>query len=146
MKIKIINKSGFELPQYKTKGSAGFDIRALIPTSDTYFLKPHKQVNLHTGLYVQIPNDYELQIRGRSGNAMEYGISVTQGVGTIDSDYTGEINIFLTNHGEENFIIKHGDRVAQGIIAPIVQAEWVEVDKLDKTERGEDGMGSTGRS
>lgn len=147
MKIKIVNKSGFELPKYETEGSVGFDIRALLSKGENYayMLYPHKQVNLHTGLYVQIPIGYELQIRGRSGNAMKYGISVTHGVGTIDNDYRGELNIFLTNHGDEPFAIKHGDRVAQGIISPIIQAEWIEVDKLDETNRGENGMGSTGK-
>lgn len=146
MKVKIINKSGFPLPKYETEGSAGFDIRALLPKGRgySYRLEPHKQVNLKTGLYVQIPIGYELQIRGRSGNAMRYGISVTQGVGTVDSDYIGEINVFLTNHGDEPFIINHGDRVCQGIISPLYQAEWIEVDELDETDRGMNGLGSTG--
>lgn len=146
MKVKIINKSGFNLPEYKTKGSAGFDIQAIIPESEgCYILEPHKQVNLSTGLYFEIPQGYELRIQGRSGNAMNYGISVTQGLGCCDSDYRGEVKIFLTNHGDKPFIIKHGDRVAQGIISPVYQAEWIEVDELDKTERGENGFGSTGK-
>ncbi|MFA7663826.1 MAG: dUTP diphosphatase [Clostridia bacterium] len=146
MKVKIVNKSGFPLPKYETKGSAGFDIRAILPKGEgySYMLYPHKQVNLKTGLYFEIPEGYELRIQGRSGNAMRYGISITQGLGCLDSDYRGELNIFLTNHGNKPFEIKHGDRVAQGIISPVYQAEWVEVDELDKTERGENGFGSTG--
>ncbi len=145
MKVEIVNKSGFDLPKYETSGSAGFDIRAILPNDDIYYLQSHKQINLSTGIFVEVPEGYELQVRGRSGNAMKYGISVTQGVGTVDSDFRGEIKIFLTNHGDEPFPIKHGDRVAQGIFAPIKQAEWKEVDELSVTSRGENGFGSTGK-
>jgi dUTP pyrophosphatase len=144
MKVKIVNKSGFDLPRYETKGAAAFDIQAKLDT-DKVILKPGKQINFETGLYIAVPEGYELQVRGRSGNAMNYGISVTHGVGTIDSDYRGEIKIFITNHGEKDFEIKNGDRIAQGIVAPIEQVEWEEVAELDKTERGENGFGSTGR-
>lgn len=148
MKVKIINKSGYESPQYKTKGSAGFDIRALLPKGEGYVykLEPHKQVNLKTGLYFAIPEGYELRVQGRSGNAMNYGISITHGLGCLDSDYRGELNVFLTNHGDEPFYIKHGDRIAQGIISPIFQAEWIEVEELDDTERGIGGLGHTGKN
>lgn len=146
MKVKIINKSRFDLPEYKTKGSAGFDIQAIIPNGENFVLEPHKQVNLDTGLYFEIPQGYELRVQGRSGNAMNYGISVTQGLGCVDSDYRGEVKIFLTNHGNKPFIIKHGDRIAQGIISPVYQAEWIEVEELSETERGKNGFGSTGLS
>lgn len=143
MRVKIINKSGFEPPRYETDGAAAFDIRAMLPI-DEFALHPRQQVNLGTGLHIELPQGTALMISGRSGNAMRYGISVTQGYGLIDSDYRGEIGIFITNHGGENFIIKHGDRIAQGMIVPVIQAEFEEVDELDETERGIGGMGSTG--
>lgn len=144
MRVKIINKSGFELPKYATDGSAAFDIRAMLPI-DEYALYPGEQINLGTGLHIELPQGTALMISGRSGNAMRYGISVTQGYGLIDSDYRGEIKIFITNHGDSNFIIKHGDRIAQGMIVPVIQAEFEEVDELDETERGIGGFGSTGK-
>ena len=144
MKVKIINRSGFELPRYETDGAAAFDIRAMLPI-DEFALYPRQQVNLGTGLHIELPQGTALMISGRSGNAMRYGISVTQGYGLIDSDYRGEIGIFITNHGGENFIIKHGDRIAQGMIVPVIQAEFEEVDELDETERGINGFGSTGK-
>lgn len=159
--IKIINKSGFPLPKYETDGAAGFDIRAVFEPfcvkevletlteeekelATTITIPPGGQYNFNTGLYVQIPEGYELQIRGRSGNAMRYGISITHGVGTIDSDYRGEIKIFITNHGTKPFRVKNGDRIAQGIIAPVLRAEWIEVEELSDTDRGQAGFGSTG--
>jgi dUTP pyrophosphatase len=144
MKVRIINKSGFDLPKYETSGAAGFDIRASIKSEDV--IRPGETVIVPTGLYVAVPKGYELQIRGRSGLAMKHAISITHGVGTIDSDYRGEIKVFLTNHGLLPFDIKPGDRVAQGIVAPVVQAELEEVKELDETERGTGGFGSTGRN
>jgi dUTP pyrophosphatase len=143
MKVKIINNSGFPLPKYETPGAAGFDIKASIKNEDV--IKPRETVIVPTGLYVAIPQGYELQIRGRSGLAMKYAIGITHGVGTVDSDYRGEIKIFLTNHGALPFEIKPGDRIAQGIIAPVIQAEWEEVETLDETKRGAGGFGSTGK-
>ena len=144
MRVKIINKSGFEPPRYETEGAAAFDIRAMLPI-DELELYPNQQINLGTGLHIELPQGTALMISGRSGNAMRYGISVTQGYGLIDSDYRGEIGIFITNHGDENFIIRHGDRIAQGMIVPVIQAEFEEVDELDETERGINGFGSTGK-
>ena len=146
MKVKIVNKSGFDLPKYETAGAAAFDIRAKLPKCliSTAIL-PGKQLNINTGLYIQLPQGKALLIPGRSGNAFKHGISVTHGVGTIDSDYRGEIKICLTNQGKDLFIIKHGDRIAQGIIVNIYRAEWEEVEELDTTERGTGGFGSTGR-
>ena len=112
---------------------------------DELELYPNQQINLGTGLHIELPQGTALMISGRSGNAMRYGISVTQGYGLIDSDYRGEIGILITNHGGENFIIKHGDRIAQGMIVPVIQAEFEEVDELDETERGINGFGSTGK-
>lgn len=141
MKVKIINKSGFDLPKYETKGAAAFDIRS----KDNTILYPGQQINIDTGLYFEIHEGYELQIRGRSGLAFKKGIGIVHGVGTIDSDYRGEVRVCLINHSKNKFYIHEGDRIAQGVIAPIVQAEWEEVDELDKTERGIGGFGSTGR-
>lgn len=145
MKVKIINKSGFELPKYETSGATAFDIKAILPTDEPYLLYPEKQINLGTRLFIEVPKGCALLISGRSGNAMRNGISVTQGYGLIDSDYRGEIKVFITNHGERPFAIKHGDRIAQGMIVPIIKAEWVETDKLDETKRGVGGFGSTGK-
>ena len=144
MKVKIVNKSGFDLPKYETEGAAAFDIRAIINQGVTDIM-PGEQMNIDTGLYFEIPKGYELQIRGRSGNAFRHGIGIVHGVGTIDSDYRGEVKVCLINHGEEVFYINHSDRIAQGVIAPIIQAEWEEVEELDTTERGTGGFGSTGR-
>lgn len=157
MKVKIINKSGFSLPEYATEGSAAFDIRAVITEGEiisidkhtnvknfAVILYPEKQINISTGLYVAIPKGCAMLISGRSGNAMRYGISVTQGYGVIDSDYRGEIKVFLTNHGDKPFAIANGDRIAQGIITPYIKAEWEEVTTLDETERGAGGFGHTG--
>jgi dUTP pyrophosphatase len=149
MKVKIINKSGFPLPKYETEGAAAFDIRAVLPydiKSCRYIkIAPGQQCNIDTGLYIQLPKGKALLIPGRSGNAFKHGISVTHGIGTIDSDYRGEIKICLTNHGKEPFEVKHGDRIAQGIIVDVYQAEWEEVEELDETSRGTGGFGSTGR-
>ena len=145
MKVKIVNKSGFDLPKYETEGAAAFDIRAIINQGVTDIM-PGEQMNIDTGLYFEIPKGYELQIRGRSGNAFRHGIGIVHGVGTIDSDYRGEVKVCLINHGEEVFYINHSDRIAQGVIAPIIQAEWEEVEELDTTERGTGGFGSTGRN
>ena len=140
--VKIVNKSDFPLPKYESKGASGFDIRAIIANKIT--INPGEQYNFDTGLYVEIPKGYELQIRGRSGLAFKHGISLLHGVGTIDSDYRGEIGICLVNHSNKPYIVKNGDRIAQGIIAPVYQAEWVEVGELSDSERGQAGYGSTG--
>lgn len=149
--VKIINKSGFPLPKYETNGSAGFDIRAVLTTTEmltspngAITLEPDSWFNFSTGLYVEIPEGYELQIRGRSGLAFKHGISIVHGVGTADSDYRGEIKICLINHSNEPFVVKNGDRIGQGIIAPIRQAEFEEVEELSDSDRGQGGFGSTG--
>ncbi len=164
MKVKIINKSGFDLPRYETEGAAAFDIKAKFglnidkeaeffealtdeekDLATTMTIPPKGQYNFDTGLFIEIPKGYALLISGRSGNAMRAGISVTQGYGLIDSDYRGEIKIFITNHGNKPFRVKNGDRIAQGMIVPVIQAEWEEVTELEETKRGSDGFGSTGK-
>jgi len=142
MKVKIINKSGFELPKYETEGSAGFDIRAKV--DKTIVLAHGERALIDTGLYVSIPKGYELQIRPRSGLAIKQGITVLNSPGTVDSDFRNEIKIILINLSYGFFEVNSGDRIAQGIISPIIQAEWEEVEELDITIRGLNGFGSTG--
>src|SRR5690554_1446258 len=142
MKIKVINESPFPLPSYETSGSAGMDLRAFI--SEPIELKPFSRALVPTGLYLSIPRGYEAQIRGRSGLALKYGITLANGVGTIDSDYRGEIKIILINLGEEVFIINNGDRIAQLILAKYEEIEFQEVDSLEETSRGTGGFGHTG--
>ena len=151
IKVKIINKSKHPLPAYATNGSAGFDIRAsIVEKNDTgeYSIVLHpKQIKaIETDLYFQLPEGTELQIRSRSGMAIKSGVVVLNSPGTLDSDYTGELKIILINHSDSIFIIKDGDRIAQGILAKHEQAEFVEVEQLEETERGSGGFGHTGKS
>lgn len=142
MKIKIINKSKHELPKYATTGSAGMDLRANI--NHPIILAPGERVLIPTGLHIALPVGYEAQIRPRSGLAIKYGITCLNTPGTIDSDYRGEIGVELINHGNEPFVINDGERIAQMVIAQYEQAEWVMVEELDETERGDGGYGHTG--
>lgn len=142
MKIKVVNKSKLELPKYKTKGSAGMDLMANL--NEPIVLKPLDRVLVPTGLFVSIPKGYECQIRGRSGLALKNGITLANGIGTIDSDYRGEIKVILINLSNEEFIINHGDRIAQMILAKHEIIEFSIANSLDETSRGSDGFGSTG--
>lgn len=142
MNIKVINKSNFSLPTYKTEGSAGVDLQASI--SEPIVLKPMDRVLVPTGLFMSIPEGYEGQIRGRSGLAIKHGVTLANGVGTIDSDYRGEIKVILINLGKENFIIEHGDRIAQFVFKKYEKAQFEEVDFLEETVRGQGGFGHTG--
>lgn len=142
MKIKVINKSKFGLPEYKTKGSAGMDLKANIEEPIT--LKPMERRLIPTGIYVSIPEGYEGQIRPRSGLALKHGITLVNSVGTIDFDYRGEIGVPVINLGTEDFTINAGDRIAQFIISKYERVEFEEVEILDATERGEGGFGHTG--
>ena len=141
MKIKIINKSPFPLPEPKTLGSSGIDLYANI---ENVILKPLDRVLIPTGLYISIPKGYEGQIRARSGLALKHGISLANGVGTIDSDYRGEIKVILVNLGKKEYIINKGDRIAQLVIAKYEEIELLEVDFLDSTVRNTGGFGHTG--
>src|SRR5690554_6254171 len=141
-KIKIINNSNYRLPDYQTKGSAGMDIYANIDYSIT--LKPFERKLIPTGLSISMPIGYEAQIRARSGLALKYGISLVNGIGTIDSDYRGEIKIILINLGEKDFIINNGDRIAQFVLSKYEKIEFEEVSSLEDTSRGEGGFGHTG--
>ncbi len=144
MEIKVINKSTNELPEYATVDSAGLDIRAFLSESVT--LKPLERRLIPTGLYLEIPSGYEVQIRPRSGFAFKQGVTVLNSPGTIDADYRGEIGVLLINLSNENVIIEHGERVAQMVVAPFVQAKLKLTDALSETNRGEGGFGSTGKN
>ncbi|TCU72704.1 dUTP pyrophosphatase [Tissierella praeacuta] len=142
MKINVINKSQFELPEYKTKGAAGLDLQANI--NEPIELKPLDRVLVSTGLFLSIPEGYEAQIRGRSGLALKHGITLANGIGTIDSDYRGEIKVILINLGKESYIINKGDRIAQIVFIKYEKAILIEVDDLDETTRGNGGFGHSG--
>ena len=136
------------LPSYETDGAAGADIRANLPVelrAKGWILAPGAREIVPTGLRVEIPMGYEIQVRPRSGLALKHGISLPNTPGTIDSDYRGELKVLMINHGAEAFPIKRGERVAQLVLAPVTQAQWHEVAELDDTERGAGGFGSTGR-
>jgi len=141
--IKKINDN-VHLPSYATVGSAGFDLAACINEAVT--LQPGERAIIPTGLAIALPIGYELQIRGRSGMAAKHGIMPANGVGTIDSDYRGEIGVILLNTSNETFAVEPGMRVAQGVVARYETAEWSVVDELDQTKRGAGGYGSTGHA
>ena len=141
MRIKVITLSG-KIPEYETSGSAGMDIRAYLDAPIE--LLPGKRVLVPTGLFMEIPVGYEVQIRARSGLAIKHGIGLVNGIGTIDSDYRGEIKVALINWGDEAFIINDGDRIAQMVVCKYEQAEIVKADTLSETERGQGGFGHTG--
>lgn len=141
MKIKIINKSQHPLPKYQTQQSAGMDLYANLDESIT--LKSLERKLIPTGLFLELPEGLEAQIRPRSGLAIKNGITVLNAPGTIDADYRGEIGVILVNLASENFTINNGDRIAQMVIAQYKTAEWEEVSEISETERGTGGFGST---
>ena len=143
LNVKIVNKSNHQLPSYATAGSAGMDLKA--NTDVPISLKPMERWLFPTGIYIQLPDGYEAQIRPRSGLAAKYGITVTNCIGTIDSDYTGEIKVSLINLSTDTVVIYPGDRIAQMVVAKYEKVTWEEVAVLDETERGDGGFGSTGR-
>ncbi len=142
MTIRIINKSDNSLPKYETEASAGMDIRANL--LETIVLKPMERNLIPSGLFMELPIGFEAQIRPRSGLALKHGISILNSPGTIDADYRGEIKILLINFSDVDFEIKHGDRIAQMIIARHEQVNWEEVNVLAETVRGAGGYGHTG--
>ncbi len=131
-----------ELPRYETEGSAGMDIKAYL--DGPVEIKPGERALIPTGLFMEIPEGYEVQIRARSGLAVRYGIGLTNGVGTIDSDYRGEVKVSLINWGEEVFTVNDGDRIAQMVVARYEKAQLVQAEELSETVRGEGGFGHTG--
>jgi len=142
MQIQIINKSRHPLPQYATSLSAGVDLRANI--DEDILLHPLERRIIPTGLFLALPEGFEAQVRSRSGLALKKGITVLNSPGTVDADYRGEICVILVNLSTDDFVISDGDRVAQMIIARHEQAEWIEVDVLSETSRGDGGFGHTG--
>jgi dUTP pyrophosphatase len=142
MKIKIVNLSDNSLPAYETIASAGMDLRASLDAP--VIMNPLERAIVPTGLFIELPVGYEAQVRPRSGLAAKYGVTVLNSPGTIDADYRGEIKIILVNLSQESFTIKHGDRIAQMIIATHEKAEWIESADLNGTERGTGGFGHTG--
>ncbi|WP_054251927.1 dUTP diphosphatase [Neofamilia massiliensis] len=142
MKIKIINKSTNDLPAYKTPGSAGMDIRAFL--KEPLKLKVGDIALVPTGLYLEIPDGYEVQVRARSGLSLKNGITLANGIGTIDSDYRGELGVILINLGKEDFVINNGDRIAQMVAIKYEKVQIEEVLELEETQRADGGFGSSG--
>lgn len=142
MEVKIINKSNNVLPEYQTSGAAGMDIRAFVPSDIK--IKPGEVKLVPTGLYLEIPKGYEIQVRARSGLALKNSIGVANGIGTIDSDYRGELCVILVNFGQNEFVVKNGDRIAQMVLNKYEPIEFVVDEELSSTERGEGGFGSSG--
>jgi len=142
MKVKIVKNNPFKLPEYETKGSAGVDLQAYIESP--IILKPMERSLVSTGLFIELPEGYEAQVRARSGLAIKHGISLVNGIGTIDSDYRGEIRVILINFGDKDFIINSGDRIAQMIFIKHEQANFEIVEELVETKRGAGGFGHTG--
>ena len=139
---KLPHAKDLALPGYETSSAAGMDIRAALEEPIT--LKPGERTLIPTGLQMALPEGYEAQIRPRSGLAIRNGITMLNSPGTIDADYRGEVKVIAINHGQEEFVVNHGDRIAQMVIAPVVQLPIREVSELDETDRGEGGFGSTG--
>lgn len=137
---RLPHGEGLPLPAYATAGAAGMDV----VSAEDVLLAPGARHPVATGLSLAIPDGFEIQVRPRSGLALKHGITVPNTPGTIDSDYRGELKVLLINHGAEPFVIARGDRIAQLVLAPVVQAAWDEVDELDATARGAGGFGSTG--
>ena len=143
MTIKIINKSAHQLPEYETGASAGMDLRANI--SDAVILKPLARAIIKTGLFIELPVGFEAQVRPRSGLAAKHGLTVLNSPGTVDADYRGEIGVILVNLSNTDFKIENGERIAQLVIAKHERADWLEVEQLNETARGQGGFGSTGK-
>jgi dUTP pyrophosphatase len=141
LKVKKLNELA-KVPEYKTVGSSGFDFSSV----EDLFLKVGEKALIKTGLSFEIPENLEIQIRPRSGLALKYGVTVLNSPGTIDSDYRGEIQIILINHGKEDFQISVGDRIAQGVVARVEKVNLQITDEVSQTERGSGGFGSTGKN
>ncbi|MCC8119964.1 MAG: dUTP diphosphatase [Bacteroidales bacterium] len=142
MKVKVINSSGNELPAYETFSSAGMDVRADIKEPVT--IGPLERLLIPTGLRVQLPHGYEMQLRPRSGLALKHGISLANTPGTVDADYRGEIKVIVINLSNEPYTITPGERICQMVISAYTRVEWEVVDRIDETERGDGGFGHTG--
>lgn len=144
VKVKIINRSGNQLPEYATPASAGMDVRAAIDSP--VVIGSLERALIPTGLYVQLPEGYEIQMRPRSGLALKHGITLANTPGTIDADYRGEIGVILINLSPEPFTVNPGERICQMVVSSYTRAEWQPTDTLDETERGAGGFGHTGKA
>ncbi|MBR4094194.1 MAG: dUTP diphosphatase [Bacteroidales bacterium] len=143
MKVKIVNKSAYPVPAYATELSAGMDLKANITEPVT--IASLERAMIPTGIYIELPEGYEAQIRPRSGLAAKFGVTVVNAPGTVDADYRGEVKVILVNLSKDPFVINPGERIAQMVIAKYEKIEWEEVEELGDTERGDGGFGSTGR-
>ena len=141
---RLDHAEGLPLPAYETPGAAGMDLRAAVPEAEPVTLRPGARTLTPTGLKIALPEGYEAQVRPRSGLAIRQGITCLNTPGTVDSDYRGEVKVVLINLGEEDVVIRRGDRIAQLVICPVIQASWVLSETLDDTTRGAGGFGSTG--
>ncbi len=142
---RLPHAEGLPLPAYQTAEAAGLDLMAAVPDGEPLTLAPGKYAMVPTGLAIALPPGHEAQVRPRSGLAAKHGVTVLNSPGTIDADYRGEIRVILINHGEAPFVIRRGERIAQMVIAPVVQAALVPAVTLSQTDRGGGGFGSTGR-
>lgn len=138
---RLPNNEDLPLPAYETAGAAGMDLRA----AEAVTLKPGARHLVPTGLSIALPQGFEAQVRPRSGLAVKHGVTVLNSPGTIDCDYRGEVKVPLINHGQDDFVIARGDRIAQMVIGPVTRISWTEVESLDETVRGEGGFGSSGQ-
>jgi dUTP pyrophosphatase len=147
--IRVIREEGADasvpLPSYETSGAAGADVRANLPQGESIFLDPGQRALVPTGLRIEIPAGYEVQVRPRSGLALKHGITLPNTPGTIDSDYRGPLGVIVMNAGQDRFEVTHGERIAQLIVAPVLQATFELTETLGETARGSGGFGSTGR-
>jgi dUTP pyrophosphatase len=143
LKVNIVNTSKNALPEYATKASAGVDLRANLELE--VVMQPMERALIPTGLFIELPEGYEAQVRPRSGMAIKKGVTVLNSPGTIDADYRGEVKVILINLSENNVTIPHGERIAQMVIQRHEQAEWIETEALGETNRGSGGFGSTGK-
>ena len=142
---RLPHGEGLPLPAYETAQAAGMDLRAAVPDDQPFVLRPGARHPVPTGLAFALPPGFEGQVRPRSGLAAKHGVTCLNSAGTVDADYRGEVKVILVNLGEEDFVIRRGERIAQLVIAPVIQASWREVETLDETTRGAGGFGSTGR-
>ena len=142
--VRLPHAVGLPLPAYETAQAAGMDLRAAVPEEEPLILRPGSRFAVPTGLAFALPAGFEGQVRPRSGLAFKSGVTCLNTPGKVDADYRGEVKVILINHGEEDVTIRRGDRIAQLVVAPVVQAQWVEVESLDETARGAGGFGSTG--
>jgi dUTP pyrophosphatase len=142
--LRLAHAAGLPLPAYESAQAAGMDLRAAVSEEAPMILAPRERAAIPTGFAIALPHGFEAQVRARSGLALKNGVAPLNSPGTVDADYRGEIKVILINHGAEPFVIRRGDRIAQLVIAPVIQATWLETPDLDETARGAGGFGSTG--